>query len=106
MGVPAPLIVAAAQPVTVAHGVAINAAVHADTVRAAGSRLVVFPELSLTGYGLDAEPIALNDKSLTPLVEACGARGVLALCAAPVRDEAGRLYIAMLGIDDGGIEVV
>ncbi len=77
---PAPLTVAAAQPATVAHGVAINAAVHADTVRAAEARLVVFPELSLTGYELDAEPIALNDKSLTPPVEACRVTGSMALC--------------------------
>lgn len=53
----APLTVAAAQPVCVAGDVAANAVAHADAIRAAKARLVVFPELSLTGYELDAEPV-------------------------------------------------
>lgn len=44
------LVVAAVQPACTAHDVAANAAVHAEQVRAAAARVVVFPELSLTGY--------------------------------------------------------
>jgi predicted amidohydrolase len=58
MGSPAtprrPLSVAAAQPACVGYDIAANAAAHAAAVRAAAARVVVFPELSLTGYELDA----------------------------------------------------
>jgi predicted amidohydrolase len=71
--------VAAVQPACAAHDVAANAATHARTVRSAGARVVVFPELSLTGYELDAQAVALDDIALAPLVEACAATGALAL---------------------------
>lgn len=45
-----PLKVAAVQPGYAAYGHAANAATHARAVRAARARMVVFPELSLTGY--------------------------------------------------------
>ncbi|WP_376768576.1 nitrilase-related carbon-nitrogen hydrolase, partial [Pseudonocardia pini] len=51
------LAVAAAQPACVARDVAANARGHAEAVRAAGARVVVFPELSLTGYELDAPAV-------------------------------------------------
>ncbi len=50
----APLIIAVAQPPCLPCDVAANAATHAATVREAGARVVVFPELSLTGYEFDA----------------------------------------------------
>jgi predicted amidohydrolase len=54
----APLRVAvAAQPPCVPYDVEANAATHAAAIRAARARVVVFPELSLTGYQLDAEAI-------------------------------------------------
>ena len=49
-----PLRLAVAQPPCVPLDVAANARAHAAAVRAAGARVVVFPELSLTGYELDA----------------------------------------------------
>ena len=49
-----PLRIAVAQPVCVRHDVAGNAVRHARVVRSARARVVVFPELSLTGYELDA----------------------------------------------------
>ncbi len=61
--------------------------------------MVVFPELSLTGYELDARPIADRDPRLTPLVRACAHTGSVALAGAPVRSGTGRSYIAMLAID-------
>jgi predicted amidohydrolase len=57
------LAVAAAQPPCASYDVAGNAAHHAAAVRAAGARVVVFPELSLTGYELAARP---GDLQRTP----------------------------------------
>jgi predicted amidohydrolase len=96
--------VAAAQPACTALDVVSNARVHANVVRAAQARVVVFPELSLTGYELDAEPVSCDDPALTPIVEACAATGSLALVGAPV-DDAGHRFIAMLAIDAAGVRV-
>lgn len=49
-----PLSIAVAQPLCVAYDVAVNAEIHAAAVAAADARVIVFPELSLTGYELDA----------------------------------------------------
>jgi predicted amidohydrolase len=73
-----PLSIAVAQPVCVAFDVAANAVTHAETIRSAGARVVVFPELSLTGYQFDAPAIALDDPRLEPIVEACAAAGSVA----------------------------
>lgn len=100
-----PLVIAVAQPLCVAYDVAANAASHAATIRAAGARVVVFPELSLTGYELDAPVIAAEDPRLTPIVEACAATGSLALVGAPVLGEAGRSHIGMLAVDGTGATV-
>ncbi|MEO1061925.1 MAG: carbon-nitrogen hydrolase family protein [Actinomycetota bacterium] len=100
-----PLPVAVAQPLIVPHDVGGNAECHAEVVRAAGARVVVFPELSLTGYELDAEPVGPDDARLTPLVEACAATGAVALAGAPVRGEGGSVHIAMLAFDGDGAAV-
>ncbi len=86
------LSVAAAQPVCVAKDVVANAHAHADAIRAADARVVVFPELSLTGYELDADVVAPDDPGLAPIVEACAACDAVALVGAPVAGD----YIAML----------
>jgi predicted amidohydrolase len=104
--VPPPLSVAAVQPPTVSYDVAANAATHAAAVRAAGARVVVFPELSLTGYQLDAPAIAVDDPRLAPLVEACAETGSVALVGAPVNGDAGRSHMAMLAVDATGAAVV
>src|SRR5256885_15548828 len=79
-----PLLLAVAQPECVPYDVAANALAHAEIVGRAGARVVVFPELSLTGYELDAPPLAADDPRLAPLVEACRETGSLALAGAPV----------------------
>jgi predicted amidohydrolase len=99
------LVIAVAQPPCVPLDVAANAVTHAATVRAARARVVVFPELSLTGYELDAPAVRVDDPRLTPIVEACAEAGSLALVGAPVQDNAGRTYIAMLAIDGTGTTV-
>jgi predicted amidohydrolase len=83
----------------------VNAATHAAAVRSAGARVVVFPELSLTGYELDAAAIAPDDPRLAPLVAACAEAGSLALAGAPVDGGAGRPHIAMLAVDRTGATV-
>jgi len=100
----APLSVAAAQPRCKACNVVANALEHAEAIHAAGARLVVFPELSLTGYELDAEPVALTDPALRPVVDACAAVGSVALVGAPV-EKAGSRFIAALRVDGSGITV-
>ena len=59
--VPVPLQIAVAQPPCVTGALISNAEAHALTVLAARARLVVFPELSLTGYDLAAPAVALDD---------------------------------------------
>ncbi|PRX51269.1 putative amidohydrolase [Prauserella shujinwangii] len=102
----APLTVAAAQPPGAGHAVAANAVAHADAVRAAAARVVVFPELSLTGYELDAEPVSPDDPRLAPLVDACRDTGTCALAGAPVSGDGGRPSIGMLAVDGSGAAVV
>ena len=101
---PEPLTIAVAQPPCVSYDMAANAAAHAAAIRSAGARVVVFPELSLTGYELDAPVLGLDDPQLAPIVEACAAAGALALVGAPVRGDAGP-HIAMLAIDATGTSV-
>jgi predicted amidohydrolase len=101
---PQSLSVAVAQPPTVAHDVAGNARAHADAVRSAGARVVVFPELSLTGYELDAAPVDPADPRLAPITEACAGTGTVALAGAPVA-EGQAVHIAVLAFDGGGVTV-
>lgn len=101
-----PLPIAVAQPPCVPYDVEANAAAHAATVRSARARMVVFPELSLTGYELDAPLISVGDPRLAQIVEACAETGSLALVGAPVEGEAGRSHIAMLAVDGTGATVV
>src|SRR5262245_52239701 len=101
-----PLTIAVAQPLCVPYDVGLNAVTHASTVRSAGTRVVVFPELSLTGYELDAEPITAEDPRLAPIVAACAETGSLALAGAPVRGEAGRSHIAIVAVSGSGARVV
>jgi predicted amidohydrolase len=99
------LTIAVAQPGCVSYDVAANAVTHAAAVRAAGTRVVVFPELSLTGYQLDAPAISPEDPRLAPIAAACADTGALALAGAPVPGQGGRSHIAMLAIDGTGATV-
>jgi predicted amidohydrolase len=101
------LVVAVAQPPCAASDVAANALAHADAVRAAEARVVVFPEMSLTGYELDAPAIDPGDPRLAPIVEACAETGSIALVGAPVNGEDGATirHIGILAIDGSGVRV-
>ena len=96
-----PLIVAVAQPPCVALDVAANARAHAAVVREAQARVVVFPELSLTGYELSAPIIDTADPRLEPLVRACADMGTVALAGAPVDGP----HLAILRVDADGVTV-
>jgi predicted amidohydrolase len=85
--------------------VAANARTHAAMVATIPSRVVVFPELSLTGYELEAEAIATDDPRLAPIVMACAITGSIALVGAPVRGHGRDLHIGMLAIDGDGARV-
>jgi len=99
------LSVAVAQPLVTAGDLRGAVLAHADAVRTSGARLVVFPEMSLTGYDLDAPAVDLADGTLAPLVAACHATGAVALVGAPVRDDE-RESIATLRFDADGVRVV
>ena len=98
------LSVAAAQPRCAAGDVAANAVAHGEAIRAASARLVLFPELSLTGYELAADPVALTDPALAAVVEACHATGSIAFVGAPIEED-DRKYIATLRVDADGAAV-
>ncbi len=99
------LVIAVAQPRCVSFDVAANALTHAATIRAAAARVVVFPELSLTGYELEAPTIDHSDPRLAPIAAACAETGSLALVGAPVAGQAGRPHIALLAVDGSGVSV-
>ena len=99
-----PLVVAAAQPRCVPHDVAANAHAHAELIRTAAARVTVFPELSLTGYELDADVVAVDDARLAPITEACAETGSCALVGAPVASGRGD-HIAVIAVDGTGAAI-
>ncbi|MDY7084520.1 MAG: carbon-nitrogen hydrolase family protein [Actinomycetota bacterium] len=96
------LILAVAQPPVHPLDVTANVTRHAAAVRAAHARVVVFPELSLTGYDVDAPLIAPDDPRLRPLIDACAATDSIALVGAPIAGP----HIATLLVDGEGARVV
>lgn len=83
--------VAAAQTIPLRGDVDANLAAHARFVRAAaeeGIELIVFPELSLTGYELDLAPelaFIERDRRLSPLRELAATHAMTLIVGAPVR---------------------
>lgn len=78
-----PLQLAVVQPPSRTGGLSENIEAHALTVLAARARLVVFPELSLTGYDLTAPTVEVDDPALAPILEACATMNAVALLGAP-----------------------
>lgn len=101
----APLKIAAGQPACTAKDVRANALEHARMIRAAGAQLVVFPELSLTGYELDAEVVSPQDEELGDIVAACTDAESVALVGAPIEGEDGTAHIGMLRASSAGVEI-
>jgi predicted amidohydrolase len=100
-----PLGLAVAQPPCVAYDVAANVQAHAAIIRSTTARVVVFPELSITGYELDAPAIGTNDARLNPIVQACAYTGSVALVGAPLKGKVDEAHIAMLAVDGRGASV-
>ncbi len=87
--------------------VAFNVTEHAQVVRDLESHVVVFPELSLTGYGMCQAVIDPDDPVLEPLINACAASSAVALAGAPTAHPNGKAArISMLRVDGTGAEVV
>ncbi|MEL6983005.1 MAG: carbon-nitrogen hydrolase family protein [Actinomycetota bacterium] len=99
------LAVAVAQPLVITDDLAGNAERHAELVDRAGARVMVFPELSLTGYDLAAAVVDPNDPRLAPLVEACAATGAIALAGAPTAGPDGD-RLSVLAVDGAGARAV
>jgi predicted amidohydrolase len=98
--------ISVAQPRCVPGDVATNVVAHAEAIQKAESRVVVFPELSLTGYDLAAPPVELHTVRIADLVVVCRETGSVALVGAPVREESGASFIATVAVTAGGAEVV
>ncbi len=103
-----PLTVAAVQMAPVYGDVAANLAKHGDLIadaRARGAELIVFPELSLTGYqvGPGALDLAMaaDDARLRALARAAG--DAYALVGLVEEDRAARVYNAAALIHDGTV---
>src|SRR5579862_9914925 len=99
--------VAAAQTVPVRGDVDANVAQHVRLARLAAeerAEVLVFPELSLTGYELDlAAGLAFSpsDPRLAPLAEAASAHAITLVAGGPVRI-GSRLHIAAFVIGPDG----
>lgn len=91
-------------------GVGANVAEHIRLIEDAdahGARLVVFPELSLTGYDLQglADPerwVTAADARLDGLLEICRRTGITAVVGAPLREGDGTPRLASLALHPNG----
>ena len=110
------LTVAAGQAACAALDIAANTATAVDLLHWAadrGARLLVLPELWLTGYelpGIAADPdrrtLAPDDPRLDPLAAACADTGTAVVVGAPTRaPDSGELRISALVIDGTGQRV-
>jgi predicted amidohydrolase len=116
--VTAPLTVSVIQYAALAGGISANAPEHVRLIEDAdshGARLVVFPELSLTGYDLpllrsghqfDAgdQWVAPGDRRLDPIREICRRTGITAVIGAPFREPDGTPRLASLAVHPNGAE--
>ncbi|AGH83242.1 MULTISPECIES: carbon-nitrogen hydrolase family protein [Ralstonia solanacearum species complex] len=104
-----PFTIAAAQSVSAAGDVRGNVGRHLAFLHEAAARhvrLVVFPELSLTGYeSAIAHEVAMhaNDARLAPLQDACVRNGLAAVVGAPLRFDDGVRIGALTLMPDGKV---
>lgn len=105
-----PLTVSVIQYRALYGGVATNVPEHVALIEDAashGTRFVIFPELSVTGYSLALlqEPhqwITDGDRRLDPIREICRRTGITAVVGAPLMEEDGTRRLAALGIHPEG----
>ena len=102
---------AVAQSVAVRGDIGANVAGHvrlAQRAAAAGARLVLFPELALTGYepGLAAQlALAPDDARLAPLRAVAAHAGIVIVTGAPLATAAKPAIAALSFLPDGAVEV-
>lgn len=102
--------IAAAQTTPIRGDVEANLDQHTRLTEAAarlGAEMLVFPELSLTGYELDlAEDLAFSesDRRLTQLSELASTHQMILVVGAPVRI-GSRLHIGAFILSENGIQV-
>ena len=96
--------VAVGQPAVIDGDHVSSALAHADLIRSARADLMVFPEMSLTGYHLDAADVEVDGDAVALLVDACRSADGCALVGAPVTENGAR-FIAILRIDGNGVEI-
>lgn len=80
----------------------------ADEAAGRGAHIVVFPELSLTGYELDlADKLAFreDDPRLEPLVRLARVRKITLVVGAPLREGEGLFIAAFVLAPDGGTDL-
>ena len=116
--VTAPLTVSVIQYAALDGGIDANAREHVRLIEDAdshGARLVVFPELSLTGYDLPLlrggdrfhagdQWVAPGDRRLDPIREICRRTGITAVVGAPFRERDGTPRLASLAVHPNGTE--
>jgi predicted amidohydrolase len=101
---------AAAQTIAVRGDVEANLRQHLQLIAAAAAlrpQVLVFPELSLTGYELDlAAQLAFSetDERLAPLRKAAAAHGMIAIVGVPIRTGAGLCIGAFILGADGSLD--
>jgi predicted amidohydrolase len=106
------LTIAAAQSASVSGDISANLARHlrfCTTAAEQGVQLLVFPELSLTGYepGLArSNAIRPDDSRLYPLRHLAESTHMTAVVGAPVLDDKDQLHIAVLAICPNGSVVI
>jgi predicted amidohydrolase len=106
-----PLTLSAVQYQALDGGIAPNAAEHIRLIEDAddhGSRLVIFPELSLTGYALQrlSDPdhwLTPEDGRLDGIREICHRTGITAVVGAPYKEPDGTPRLAALAVHPSGV---
>ena len=109
--IPRPRALAAAQTIPKRGDVAANLDGHIRLIRVAAEqhvRLLVFPELSLTGYELDiADDLAFTDGDLRlrPLIQSASSCDMILVVGAPVRIGAALHIGAFIVFPDGSVDL-
>lgn len=99
---------AAAQSASIRGDIAANIAHHCDFIDAAataGTQLLVFPELSLTGYDLPAmaaTALASADTRLDPFRERAARHAMTIIAGAPLANRSGLPFIGALAFHPDG----
>ena len=102
---------AAAQTIPVAGDIGANIAQHAELARLAAqerAEVVVFPELSLTGYELALGPtlaFSEDDARLRPLIEVARSASITLIAGAPIRLASGLHIGAFVIAPDGALTI-